>query len=189
MIVDHLWFIAQRILGGWGPTRPANTVFAGPATGPDAAPAFRALTGTAGRATGGPITTTGTVTVAAATKANQQAASSNVLAVTPLHQQDHDSACKAWVECDGTGAILAGYNVTSVTHVSTGIFKVNFTTAFASANFACVATARQTAAANLFTELAHATAPTATDVTVVVLTAAAAVTDPDSLSVVCFGRQ
>lgn len=104
---------------------------------------------TGGLATGGPITATGTVTVTAAAKSDQQAGSSNVLAVTPLHQQDHPSAAKAWayVTFSGTTAtIAAGYNVASVVNASTGNFTLTFTTPFASANYACVTTSSPNAA-------------------------------------------
>jgi hypothetical protein len=101
---------------------------------------------TAGLATGGPITVTGTVTVTAVAKSDQQTGTSNVLAVTPLHQQDHDSAIK--VACIWTGATVgtnacngtSSFNVTNVTRVSAGDYTVNFTTAFATTNYACTVT-------------------------------------------------
>ena len=45
---------------------------------------------------------------------------------------------KAWVNFNGTGtvAIRASYNVSSITDIATGIFKVNFTSALADANYA-----------------------------------------------------
>ena len=46
-------------------------------------------------------------------------------------------SAKAWVNFNGTGtvAIRASYNVSSVTRASTGIFTINFTTAFTDANY------------------------------------------------------
>jgi hypothetical protein len=79
----------------------------------------------------------------AATKAQQQAGASNAVAVTPLHQQDHDSAVKAHasisVLCSGTPCTLGeSYNVTSITRSAAGQYTVNFTTPFASASgYAC----------------------------------------------------
>jgi len=50
------------------------------------------------------------------------------------------SGCaKAWVNFNGqaSGAIRASYNVSSITYNSAGDFTINFTTAFADANYAC----------------------------------------------------
>ena len=48
--------------------------------------------------------------------------------------------CRAWVNFDGTGtvAIRASFNVSSITDNGTGDYTVNFTTAFADANYAVV---------------------------------------------------
>jgi hypothetical protein len=50
---------------------------------------------------------------------------------------------RAWVNFDGTGtvAIRASLNVSSITDNGTGQFTVNFTTAFADANYAVSGTA------------------------------------------------
>lgn len=72
----------------------------------------------------------------AAAKSDQTTATSTAVAVTPAVQQNHDSALKAWVKFTGsTGAILAGYNVSSITRNATGDYTVNFTTAFASSDY------------------------------------------------------
>lgn len=46
--------------------------------------------------------------------------------------------CRAWVNFNGTGvvAIRASYNVSSITDNGAGDYTVNFTTAFADANYA-----------------------------------------------------
>ena len=46
-------------------------------------------------------------------------------------------AAKAWVKWNGTGtlAINASFNVSSVTDLGTGYYKVNFTTAFADTSY------------------------------------------------------
>jgi len=48
---------------------------------------------------------------------------------------------KAWVNFNGTGTIAtrASYNVSSLTDVSTGTYRVNFTTAMSDANYCNVA--------------------------------------------------
>jgi hypothetical protein len=44
---------------------------------------------------------------------------------------------KAWVSFNGTnGTVLAGFNLSSVTRNSTGIYTLNFTTAMANSNYA-----------------------------------------------------
>lgn len=50
--------------------------------------------------------------------------------------------CKAWVNFNGTGtvAIRASGNVSSITDNGTGDYTVNFTTAFADANYSVVGT-------------------------------------------------
>jgi hypothetical protein len=52
-------------------------------------------------------------------------------------------SAKAWVNFNGTGtvAIRASYNVSSITRNGTGDYTVNFTNAFANANYAVTASA------------------------------------------------
>jgi hypothetical protein len=53
-------------------------------------------------------------------------------------------SAKVWVNFDGTtspGTIRAQYNVSSITKTSTGQYTVNFTNAFADANYAPLGTA------------------------------------------------
>jgi hypothetical protein len=53
-------------------------------------------------------------------------------------QVSGQQACKAWVNYNGQGtvAIRAAYNVTSITDLSTGQYLVNFTTALSDTNYA-----------------------------------------------------
>mgnify|MGYP003650274070 CR=1 FL=1 len=55
--------------------------------------------------------------------------------------QTGQQAVKAWVNFNGEGtvAIRAGYNVSSITDIATGNFRVNFTTALANINAAVTA--------------------------------------------------
>lgn len=94
---------------------------------------------TAGLATGGPITGTGTVTVTAAIKSDQTTGTSTVVAVVPAIQHNHISAAKSWVKMTltaGTPSITVGYNTSSITDSGVGTFIINFTTAFTSGNYA-----------------------------------------------------
>lgn len=109
--------------------------------------------GTAGLATGGPITATGTVTVTAASKTDEQTGTSAVVATTPSQQQQHDSALKAhaYVTQSGTTmTVQSQYNVSGVTRTGSGTYTVTFATAFASATgYDCAATVGS-ATASLF---------------------------------------
>lgn len=140
-----------------------------------------------------PLTNSGTVlSVTQATKANQQTGTSNAVAVTPLHQQDHDSAAKIWVMFTGSAvnggqAINAGYNLTSVVRSSLGIYVVTFATAFASSAYACVASSNggtTDGAVEFITQ-------TASTITAVFKTfSSGSQFDPvNGAYVVCYGRQ
>lgn len=130
---------------------------------------------------------------AVTTKVIQQAATSNTNYVTPLHQQDHDSAAKAWClfsgTATGTNAPTVGYNVTSVTRNGAGDYTVNFTTSFATANYVCVANSVNSAN-NTFMEINGATPPTVSAIHLFAINSfAGAVVDPVSVMVVCYGQQ
>lgn len=71
-----------------------------------------------------------------ATKAQQQAAASNAVYVSPATQQYHPSAIQAWAQFDTSNTINAGYNTSSVTLYATGRNIVNLTTSFTSAAYA-----------------------------------------------------
>ncbi len=90
---------------------------------------------TSGLATGGPITTTGTVTVTAATQSDQETATSTTTAVTPAVQKYHPSACKFWMNLHGTDTfgINQSYNISSATDGGVGTYSYNITVAFSSA--------------------------------------------------------
>lgn len=84
--------------------------------------------GTAGLATGGPINSTGTVTVTGANSAQMIAATSATVAVTPSVMFNHPGVTKAWayVHVSGGAAnILKSYNVTSVTYNAAGDTTLN----------------------------------------------------------------
>lgn len=136
------------------------------------------------------ITATGacTITVTGATKADQQTGTSTTTVVEPARQQDHDSAAKAWVSFVGaSGAINASYNVTSVTRSSAGTYAVNFTTAFATANYACVLTTL--AAAGPVGIVATASTQSTSAFNFLTVSLAGALGDPTTAYAACFGRQ
>ncbi|GEM_PF-6923054 len=149
---------------------------------------------TAGLATGGPITATGTVTVTEATKVQQQAAVSQVVAVTPFNQQFHPSAVQAWAYFNGTTAgtnpPIAGYNVTSVQRTSAGTYLITVTTAFSSANYCVFATCGQNTSSFTYALSPWATAPSTTQFEVATISPTlASRTDTTYVYVLAIGTQ
>ena len=141
-----------------------------------------------------PIIGAGTLTVTQAVKSDQQAGTSNAVAVTPLIQQQHDSAAKAWASWTGsTGVIQASYNVASVTRVSAGIYNVNFTTSFANTNYMCTTDEEIGTGPGSSLGLIHGVtngSRAVGSVQVQYLNVAVSTNaDPASGFVVCFGRQ
>lgn len=85
----------------------------------------------------GNVTTTGTL---------QPSALRGLSANTPPVFRDSagteiGTLCRAWVNLKGTGtvAILGSFNVSSVTDLGTGSYRINFTTAMPDTTYACVA--------------------------------------------------
>lgn len=77
-------------------------------------------------------------TEAIATQANQEAAASVVLVVTPGRQQFHPSAPKYWMRTTvsgGTPTLQANYNVTSITDTATGRLTITINVDFSSASW------------------------------------------------------
>lgn len=76
---------------------------------------------------------------------------------------------KAWVNFDGSGtvAIRAAGNVSSITDVGTGQYRVNFTNAMADANYASAASARGETTAVLTTTQRFQEPQTTTSCTIV----------------------
>lgn len=137
----------------------------------------------------------GNVTVSsglsAASQAEQEAASSTSVAVTPGLQQYHPSAAKAWVKFNSAGSVLASYNITSVTDVTTGRWTVNIATDFSSASYVGVAMCGQTAAPDSLSVSVYNT-PTAGTFTVQARDSGGTQADPvtpNEIHVAFFGDQ
>ncbi|WP_262048665.1 hypothetical protein [Bradyrhizobium sp. Bra78] len=143
---------------------------------------------TAGAALGGPITTSGTVTVTVATKSDQQAGSSAVNVVTPSQQQSHPSAVKAWVRFTGSsGAILEAYNVTSITRAGAGQYTLNFPTAFANTTYACMGSIEDSSTNGIVK--GSSSGRTGGGFPMFVVSFAGSLYDPSVVDVACFGTQ
>ena len=52
----------------------------------------------------------------------------------------YSGRAKAWLKMNGVGtvSIYSSYNVSSITDIGTGEYRMNFTTAFSDASYACV---------------------------------------------------
>lgn len=83
--------------------------------------------------------------LALATGAQVTTGTSTTLAVAPGTMRNHLGVEKAWVNFNGTGtlAVRASYNVSSVTDVGTGDYRLNFATAMTDANYAFAGTSTQ----------------------------------------------
>lgn len=147
--------------------------------------------GTAGLATGGPITASGTVTVTAAIKSDQTASSSTSVVVVPGVQQYHPSAAKAYVDfsgstTNGNQTLNSSYNVSSVSRSSVGVYSVTFSTPFADTNFACMATNGSGGSINGWGQVG---AKTTTTILLNFLSNSSTAFDPTKGDVVCFGLE
>lgn len=96
---------------------------------------------------------------------------------------------KAWVYARIASLAVSDYtgqNIASFSREATGEFTVEFTTDFSAARYACVVTPESSSGAFLSTRMSPITAGAAG---VNVVNASNVVTDPDGISVVCFGDQ
>ena len=148
---------------------------------------------TAGLATGGPITSSGTVTVTAATQSDQETATSTTTGVTPGRQQFHPSAAKAWVKFAGSGSngaqtVNASYNVSGVSRTGTGAYTVSFTTSFSSADYAAIPSGNLAGTA-MAIQIAAASQVAGSVGIVYLNSTSAALVDPTNGYLVVFGDQ
>lgn len=93
---------------------------------------------------------------AVATQADQEAATSLTVYVTPGRQHYHPSAAKAWGSINTSAALVVSYNVSSVTDNGVGDYTAHFTTSFSSANFCAVGGITATTAQRMFACLGKA---------------------------------
>lgn len=132
-----------------------------------------------------------TQNVLAATQAQQETGSSTAVYTSPGTQQYHTSASKAWVMFNGTGtvAILASYNVSSITDNGTGDYTVNFTTSFSSANYGIAGICQRTNGnnGNGLLGLSNSANPTASACRVTTADAATGFIDSARVSLTFFG--
>lgn len=78
------------------------------------------------------------VSVSAASKAEQETATEANKFVAPATAQYHPSAAKAWAIFQADGTILDSYNISSITDNGTGDWTLNFIAAFSSTYYPAV---------------------------------------------------
>jgi hypothetical protein len=81
---------------------------------------------------------TAVVPPTAATQSQQETATSLLVPVTPGRQHFHPSAAKAWAKATFAGAVIAGYNVTSVTDNGIGDMSFDFTVPFSTDDYVAI---------------------------------------------------
>lgn len=124
-----------------------------------------------------------------AVQSEMETATDTTRAVVAGRMKYHPGVAKAWVTYNEvTPAILASSGVSSVSDDGTGIFTVNFSTAFSSANYAAVFGGTGTAGI-WFVKQSTATAPTASAFVVNVFNFGPAADDGERVSCAFFGDQ
>lgn len=130
-----------------------------------------------------------------ATQAEMETGTATDKLVTPGVVAFHPGTAKAWCVFDGTvgvGAITVPaaqkYNITSVTKNGGGDYTIVVTTAFSTAQYACIAMASNSTNP-VFCFVAVATTPTATTIRVNVRDDTGTAANSDRVSVVMFGDQ
>ena len=85
-------------------------------------------------------------------------------------QNGMNGIAKAWVNYDGVAqSVRASFNVSSVIYNGTGNYTVNFTTAFADANYTVIGSVGFTAGTVIFRAMPDGVAPTTTSCNVVTI--------------------
>ncbi len=74
-------------------------------------------------------------------------------------------SCKAWASIQAAGTVNASYNCSSVTLITTGVYKFNFTNALTDANYAYAGTPYSTSAGDRNTLISACTASDSASVT------------------------
>jgi hypothetical protein len=134
--------------------------------------------------------TTGVLTAANIASGAVTTAKIDDAAVTlaKLGTNEQKQVCKAWVNFNGTGtvAIRAEYNVSSITDNGVGQYTVNFTTAFADANYAVVGTSKNNATSNSYIAFVDYTVGATASAVKIITSAPTAGGDSEMVSVAVF---
>ena len=127
--------------------------------------------------------------LAAATQAQMEAASSNTVAATPSNTQYHPGVANAWLKCDAAGAIQVSHNITSITDDGTGLVTVTIATDFSSAEYAILLTAQAAQGNQRTLQVSNNTIPTAGAFTLISFNNGGTLFDATHYFAACFGDQ
>jgi hypothetical protein len=132
--------------------------------------------------------TTQTTSALAAGAIGTTQLASGAVTLAKLGTNEQKQVCKAWVNFNGTGtvAIRAEYNVSSITDNGVGQYTVNFTTAFADANYAVVGTSKNNATSNSYIAFVDYTVGATESAVKIITSAPTAGGDSDMVSVAVF---
>ena len=127
--------------------------------------------------------------VLVATQAEQETGTDVTAAVTPGRQHYHPSAAKGWVKFngDGTVAIGASYNTTSVADTDVGDYTITWATDFSSIEYAVSVWCDLSD--NTTMSVGSRTSPTAGVTTITTGGDSGAPNDPEDVAVIVFGDQ
>lgn len=133
------------------------------------------------------------ISPAAASQAEMEAASSDVVMVTPLSAKWHPGVAKAWCSFNGTGtpAMIARYNMdASITDSGAGLWTVSMTTDFSSGSYCMVASGMQYAGSNSTAILIqNGTTPAAGSIQVCAINGSGTAVDTTIVNLAFFGDQ
>ena len=120
------------------------------------------------------------ISMAAATQAQMEAASSTVVAVTPGRMINHPGIVKVAAQFGVAGNIRGtSYNVSSITDSGTGTAVVNFSITMSGVEYPAVVTGYVGSSTNFFTNINSSVGQTATSTAVICVNGASSVnTDP-----------
>lgn len=125
----------------------------------------------------------------AADQSEVEAASSNVVAVTPGRAKYHPGVSKGWINFNGTGTIatVVSYNVSGIVDLGTGSYTVTWDTDFSGNNYCTVVGTNATNFTDAGTALV--TAQVAGSCTVTTQLQSSGATDFSAIYVAAFGDQ
>ena len=120
---------------------------------------------------------------AAATQAEEEAASSTTVYTSPGRAQFHPSSAKCWARitvASGVPTLAQNYNITSITDTATGQVTVTIATDFSSANYIVVGSASTLDGAGRWVGVSATTPPTAGAMLLNAFSAVSTLGDPSS---------
>jgi len=70
-----------------------------------------------------------------ASQSDMETATSTTTYISPGRSHFHPGVAKCWGQVSSSGSLVTSYKISSTSRSSTGVYVINFTTAFSSANY------------------------------------------------------